>query len=42
VVVTSPDKLDECKWELEADTETFITTIEVFESAFLEVDDFPC
>ncbi|KAJ5851932.1 Leukotriene A4 hydrolase [Penicillium soppii] len=28
VVATSPDKLDECKWELEADTETFITTIE--------------
>lgn len=29
VVVTSPDKLDECKWELEADTENFIKTIEV-------------
>ncbi|CAI7586633.1 unnamed protein product [Penicillium manginii] len=28
VVATSPDKLDECKWELEADTETFINTIE--------------
>ncbi|KAJ5990866.1 hypothetical protein N7499_011414 [Penicillium canescens] len=28
VVATSPDKLDECKWELEADTENFITTIE--------------
>lgn len=29
VVATSPDKLEECKWELEADTENFITTIEV-------------
>lgn len=29
VVATSPDKLDECKWELEADTENFINTIEV-------------
>ncbi|KAJ5150993.1 Leucine aminopeptidase 2 [Penicillium canariense] len=28
VVATSPDKLDECKWELEADTENFINTIE--------------
>ncbi|KAJ5140596.1 hypothetical protein N7448_004004 [Penicillium atrosanguineum] len=28
VVATSPDKLEDCKWELEADTETFITTIE--------------
>ncbi|KAJ5170669.1 Leukotriene A4 hydrolase [Penicillium coprophilum] len=28
VVATSPDKLEECKWELEADTENFITTIE--------------
>ncbi|KAJ5674878.1 uncharacterized protein N7477_004812 [Penicillium maclennaniae] len=28
VVATSPDKLEECKWELEADTETFINTIE--------------
>ncbi|KAJ5730201.1 uncharacterized protein N7483_004709 [Penicillium malachiteum] len=28
VVATSPDKLDECKWELENDTENFITTIE--------------
>ena len=29
VVATSPDKLDECKWELEADTEKFILAIEV-------------
>jgi leukotriene-A4 hydrolase len=29
VVATSPDKLDECKWELENDTENFINTIEV-------------
>lgn len=29
VVVTSPDKIDECKWELEADTEKFIEAIEV-------------
>ncbi|KAJ9199973.1 hypothetical protein DTO164E3_4430 [Paecilomyces variotii] len=28
VVATSPDKLDECKWELEADTEKFINAIE--------------
>ncbi|KAL4806969.1 leukotriene A-4 hydrolase [Aspergillus unguis] len=28
VVATSPDKLQECKWELEADTERFIDTIE--------------
>ncbi|KAJ5791376.1 uncharacterized protein N7518_008387 [Penicillium psychrosexuale] len=28
VVATSPDKLEECKWELEADTENFIKTIE--------------
>ncbi|CAG7938184.1 unnamed protein product [Penicillium salamii] len=28
VVATSPDKLAECQWELEADTENFITTIE--------------
>ncbi|KAJ5088120.1 hypothetical protein N7456_011736 [Penicillium angulare] len=28
VVATSPDKLDECKWELENDTENFINTIE--------------
>ncbi|KAJ5788107.1 hypothetical protein N7457_003097 [Penicillium paradoxum] len=28
VVATSPDKLEECKWELEGDTENFITTIE--------------
>ncbi|KAL4749363.1 leukotriene A-4 hydrolase [Aspergillus terricola var. indicus] len=27
-VATSPDKLEECKWELEADTERFINTIE--------------
>ncbi|KAL4925877.1 bifunctional aminopeptidase/epoxide hydrolase [Aspergillus undulatus] len=28
VVATSPDKLRECQWELEADTERFINTIE--------------
>ncbi|OJJ58413.1 hypothetical protein ASPSYDRAFT_89166 [Aspergillus sydowii CBS 593.65] len=28
VVATSPDKLQECQWELEADTERFIDTIE--------------
>ncbi|KAL2005277.1 hypothetical protein VTN00DRAFT_2487 [Thermoascus crustaceus] len=28
VVATSPDKLEECKWELEADTEKFINAIE--------------
>ncbi|PLN83279.1 leukotriene A-4 hydrolase [Aspergillus taichungensis] len=28
VVATSPDKLDECQWELEADTEKFINAIE--------------
>jgi hypothetical protein len=28
-VATSPDKLRECQWELEADTERFIETIEV-------------
>ncbi|KAL2824679.1 leukotriene A-4 hydrolase [Aspergillus cavernicola] len=28
VVATSPDKLQECQWELEADTERFIKTIE--------------
>lgn len=28
-VATSPDKLEECKWELEADTERFINAIEV-------------
>ncbi|KAL1967771.1 hypothetical protein VTN77DRAFT_2460 [Rasamsonia byssochlamydoides] len=28
VVVTSPDKVDECKWELEADTEKFMEAIE--------------
>ncbi|KAJ5232762.1 hypothetical protein N7468_005718 [Penicillium chermesinum] len=28
VVATSPDKLEECKWELEADMENFMTTIE--------------
>ncbi|KAL2872253.1 bifunctional aminopeptidase/epoxide hydrolase [Aspergillus lucknowensis] len=27
-VATSPDRLKECQWELEADTERFITTIE--------------
>ena len=29
VVATSPDRLDECRWELEADTEKFINAIEV-------------
>lgn len=29
VVATSPDKLEECRWELEADTEKFINAIEV-------------
>lgn len=29
-VATSPDELKGCKWELEADTEKFIETIEVF------------
>ena len=28
-VATSPDRLEECRWELEADTEKFIHTIEV-------------
>lgn len=28
-VATSPDELEGCKWELEADTEKFIDTIEV-------------
>ncbi|OJJ31767.1 hypothetical protein ASPWEDRAFT_117915 [Aspergillus wentii DTO 134E9] len=28
VVATSPDKLEECRWELEADTEKFINAIE--------------
>ncbi|KAK2762761.1 hypothetical protein FQN54_000935 [Arachnomyces sp. PD_36] len=28
VVVTSPDKLEECKWELEADTENYMNAIE--------------
>ena len=28
VVATSPDELAGCRWELENDTETFITTIE--------------
>ncbi|OJJ84939.1 bifunctional aminopeptidase/epoxide hydrolase [Aspergillus glaucus CBS 516.65] len=28
VVATSPDKVEECKWELEADTEKFINAIE--------------
>lgn len=31
VVATSPDKLEECKWELEADMENFMTTIEVIQ-----------
>lgn len=29
IVATSPDKLQECQWELEADTEKFINAIEV-------------
>lgn len=29
VVATSADQLEECKWELEADTEKFINAIEV-------------
>ena len=29
VVATSPDRLEECRWELEADTEKFIKAIEV-------------
>ena len=29
VVATSPDKIAECKWELEADTEKFMEAIEV-------------
>jgi hypothetical protein len=29
VVVSSPDKIDDCKWELEAHTEKFIEAIEV-------------
>ena len=37
VVATSPDKLDECRWELEADTEKFINTIEVY---FLNMPQF--
>ncbi|QKX58996.1 uncharacterized protein TRUGW13939_06125 [Talaromyces rugulosus] len=28
VVVTSPDRIDDCKWELEADTEKFMEAIE--------------
>ncbi|KAH8695911.1 leukotriene A-4 hydrolase [Talaromyces proteolyticus] len=28
VVVTSPDRIDECKWEFEADTEKFMEAIE--------------
>ncbi|KAJ6006549.1 hypothetical protein N7451_004493 [Penicillium sp. IBT 35674x] len=35
VVATSPDKLEECKWELEADTETFINTIEKIVSPYV-------
>lgn len=31
VVATSPDKVQECQWELEADTEKFIGAIEVCE-----------
>ncbi|KAJ5630562.1 uncharacterized protein N7484_010662 [Penicillium longicatenatum] len=34
VVATSPDKLEECKWELEADTESFIKTIEKIVSPY--------
>jgi leukotriene-A4 hydrolase len=33
VVVTSPDRIDDCKWELEADTEKFMEAIEVGPSA---------
>lgn len=40
VVAASPDKLEECKWELEADIENFINVIEVQESAFLETGIF--
>lgn len=29
VVATSPDRLEGCRWELEADTEKFINAIEV-------------
>lgn len=28
-VAASPDKLEECKWELEADTEKFMQAIDV-------------
>ncbi|KAJ6103246.1 hypothetical protein N7486_005673, partial [Penicillium sp. IBT 16267x] len=35
VVATSPDKLEECKWELEADTENFINTIEKIVSPYV-------
>lgn len=34
VVVTSPDKIDECKWELEEHTEKFMKAIEVKSSGF--------
>lgn len=30
-MATSPDKVQECQWELEADTEKFIGAIEVCE-----------
>ncbi|KAJ5637291.1 hypothetical protein N7490_007170, partial [Penicillium lividum] len=35
VVATSPDKLEECTWELENDTENFITTIEKIVSPYV-------
>lgn len=38
VVATSPDKLEECKWELEADTENFITTIEVLSLCSIHIN----
>lgn len=38
--MTGPDQLKACKWELEADTEKFIQTIEVRcrESASFSID----
>jgi hypothetical protein len=39
IVVTSPDKIDECKWEFEADTEKFLEAIEVCSSYTLSVSD---
>ncbi|KAJ5777112.1 hypothetical protein N7520_000358 [Penicillium odoratum] len=35
VVATSPDKLEECTWELENDTENFIKTIEKIVSPYV-------